>query len=174
MTQETEHQHAPAPVEVVPQIQGMHCILKGYGTIRATVTMSDVSLTIYETANLLEFTIADVRKRFKKLAMTARTNIVQSKLEQDFEDLITVCSKVQKTNMCLRSGDRISTYALGQPVYDEKDGFLFLSPSMKQWWTHPSVEPIVQSIQEYLPGFAPWLLQKDIYIGILSQKSSLL
>lgn len=155
-------------------VQGMYCVVKGEGTRKCTVTMTDISLTVYTTSNLFLFTEDDVKKRFSQIAQKSGSHISREKYEQDFLDLLQVTSKTRKTQMSLRSGDKIFTYTLGEPVQDEKTNFLELSPERQEWWEHPNVKPIVSSICEYLPNFKPWLLQKDTYIAILSGKSSLL
>lgn len=164
---EQEHFEAPA-------VQGMYCELKGEGTIKATVTLADVCLSIYSEVPILDYTERMVEARIKRLVSIAEVPVDVNAVKQDFIDLVNATSKVQKTRMSLRSGDSIITYALGEPVYDEKNGFLYLTPRHEGWWTHPNVEPIVQSIQKYFPDFEPWQLQRDKYIVILSQKSSLL
>ena len=155
-------------------VQGMYCIINDVGTRKCTVTMADVSLTMYREVNLLTFDMGSVKRHFNRIVQAAKTNINREQYEQDFLDFINVLNKVKHTEMKLRSGDKVLTYAIGQPVVNEIDGFVELSPSRAEWWTHPGVEPIVKSITSYLPDFKPWLLQKDDYIGILSARSSLL
>lgn len=155
-------------------VQGMHCELKGSGTVKCTVTMSDVCLTIYSTVNLFEFGKDMVVKRLKRISTMVDHPVDMAMLQSDLNDLLDITDVVQKSQMSLRSGDKIITYALGQPDYDERDGYLYLTPKVKEWWDHPNIQPVVESIQRQLPDFKPWLLQSDPYIAILSQKSSLL
>lgn len=160
--------------EQAPLVQGMYCQVNDTGCQKCTVTMTDVSLTIYRTVNLFTFGMGKVEKSFNAIAQEAGTNIQRAQYNQDFTDLLAVCAKIQSTKMSLRSGDKIVTFTPGQPIHDEKTGYLELSPERPEWWAHPLLEPIVTSIQSYLPGFEPWLLQRDKYIGRLSIKSSLL
>lgn len=161
----------------VTNIQGMFCCVKGEGSsLKCTVSMADICLTVYSEVKLFEFDMVRVHNRVPGL-IRSLTDCKAMKVEDlisDLEDLLDVTSKVQKTVMSLRSGDKIQTYALGHPEYDEKTGYLYLCPLMPEWWEHPKVKPIVESLQAKLPGFAPWKMQGDSYIKLLSARSALM
>lgn len=170
---EHESSNKTVPVYVKKDIQGMHCEIKGKGTSKCTITVSEIPLSVYSTVNLFVFDEDDVAKNFKRLThYISSVSITRKEYEDDFRDLLHICSKVSKTELFI-AGQVISTYAIGEPMMSE-DGFLYLTPACKEWWDHPRVQPIVESIQGYFPDFQPWLLQKDKYLGILSSKSALI
>lgn len=156
-------------------IQGMYAMVDDQAGVRCTVTMSDVSVSVYKEVNLLAFNALQAGKAFTRVAQLAGTTIDRSRYDQDITDLIMAVEKVQKTVMHMRSGSKVTTYVAKVPVQDEKTGFLELSPNRKEWWLgNPHLAPIVESINEYLPGFSPWKGQVDDYIRIFSRTSSLL
>lgn len=156
-------------------VQGMYAMINDRGVYRCTVTMSDVSLTTYHEVNLFEFDAHKVGKAFSRVAQQSGTTISRERYDEDFTDLLMAVEKTQKTTMSLRSGDKVHTYVVKQPVQDSETGFLELSPYREKWWMeNPHLAPIVQSIQEYLPDFKPWRLQADPYIRIFSKTSGLL
>ena len=163
----------PQPVVVINPAQGMHCELKGEGTVKCTVSMNMVCLTTYHIVDLLKISDRSVSNRFNTISRYFPSPVKKEDFCQDFGDLVKAVSKVQSTRMSLPSGDKVITYCIGEPQKDEQ-GFLYLSPTMKEWWEHPNIEPIVTAIQVYLPDFKPWLLHKDEILCILSQKSTLL
>ena len=161
--------------EAFNPVQGMYAQINDRGVYRATVTMTDVSLTTYHEVKLFEFNALKVGKAFSRIAQLAGTNIQRELYSEDFTDLLILTEKTQKTTMCLRSGDKVHTYVVKQPVQREDDGFLELSPYREEWWTgNPALAPIVESIQSYLPDFAPWKMQLDPYIRLLSKTSGLM
>lgn len=153
-------------------VQGMYCEMKGK-TVKCTVSMSDVSLTVYGDAKLFDLELPDLFVRFSRVSRLFAQAATKEQFCQDFEDLLTLTSKVNRTQMFLRSGQELVCYALGVAESDEQ-AFLYLTPKMREWWNHPRIKPIVESIQEYLPDFSPWLLTRDKTIGILTSQSSLL
>lgn len=163
----------PSPVYIKKDVQGMYCEIKGKGTSKCTITVSEIPLSVYSTVNLFVFDEDDVSKSFKRLThYISSVSITRKEYEDDFRDLLHICSKVSKTEFYI-AGQVVSTYAIGEPGMSE-DGFLYLTPACKEWWDHPRVQPVVASIQCYFPDFQPWLLQKDKYLGILSSKSALI
>lgn len=160
--------------EELNPVQGMYCVVKGSGSQKCTVTMPAVCLTVYSEVPVFSFTTEDAHKRFAKVANIAGTNISRQTFDKDIEDLLRVTGKTQRAEMSLVSGDKILTYAVGQPLEEEGTGYLELTPDREGWWQHPNLEPIVESLQSYLPGFKPWLMNKDVYIAAMSARSGLL
>lgn len=156
-------------------IQGMYAAVDDQVGVRCTVTMSDVSVSVYKEVNLLPFTALQAGKAFARVAQKAGTTIDRNSFDQDMTDLILAVEKTQKTVMHLRSGNKVTTYVAKTPVQDDETGYLELAPQRKEWWMgNPHLEPIVTAINEYLPGFSPWKGQLDDYIRIFSKTSSLL
>lgn len=161
--------------EAFNPVQGMYVQIDDKGVHRCTVTMTDVSLTTYHEVNLFTFNMDQVKKVFSRVMNLSGQTVTRERYEQDFQDLLLVVGKTQKTTMCLRSGNKIHTYVVGQPVQREDDGFLELSPYREDWWMqNPKLEPIIESIKEYLPEFAPWKMQLDPYIRAMSKVSGLM
>ena len=170
----SEHELQIHPVQVIPKIQGMFCEMAGRGTIQCTVTMSDVSLTVYSKVNLFTFDDDKIAASFRRLShYVTETSLSKADFEQDFKDLLYICSKVNKTELYV-GGQTLLTYVIGEPVLDENTGYAYVTPRCKEWWSHPRLEPIVNSIKIYFPDFEPWKLQKDKYLGMLSSKSTLI
>lgn len=157
-----------------PTVQGMHCELKGVGTVKATVSLDKVCVTIYSSVNLFDFNNYTVSQKFGSLLRLFPETVSKEEFCQDMADMLIATDNVHKCQMRLSNGDVIITYSLGAPEFDEKDGYLYLTPSVKGWWSHPNVEPIVTAIQKYYPDFSPWLLTKDKLFAILMSRSSLL
>lgn len=156
-------------------IQGMYANVDDQSGVRCTVTMSDVSVSVYKEVNLFAFNAFQAGKAFSRVAQITGTTIDRDKYNRDITDLILAVEKTQKTTMHMRSGNKVVTYVAKQPVQDEETGFLELSPHRKEWWMdNPHIEPIVTSIREYLPDFSPWKGQIDQYIRLFSKTSTLL
>lgn len=156
-------------------VQGMYAMVDDQVGVRCTVTMADVSVSVYKEVNLLAFTALQAGKAFPRVAQVAGTNIDRSRYDQDITDLIMAVEKTQKTVMHLRSGNKVTTYVAKTPVQNEQNGYLELSPQRKEWWLdNPHIAPIIESISEYLPGFSPWKGQVDTYIHLFSRQSALL
>lgn len=157
--------------QVSNPVQGMHCKVDDVSS-KCTISMHMVCVTQYEEVRLLSVSDRDIEDAFARVARylspDSGANMSKEVYVQDFKDLVSAVSKVQKSVMTLMSGNRITTYAVGEPVGDEK-GFLYLNPQMKEWWEHPTLEPIVQSIQQYLPDFSPWHLGKDKYLVLMKR-----
>lgn len=161
--------------EEMNPVQGMYARVDDASGVRCTVTMSDVSLSVYEEVKLLQFTAFEAGKAFPRVAQTTGTTIDRDRYNQDITDLIMAVEKTQKTTMHLRSGNKITTYVAKTPVQNEENGYLELSPKRREWWMgNPNLEPIVTSMREYLPNFSPWRGLDDEYIYLFSRKSNLL
>ncbi|QFP93898.1 hypothetical protein [Pectobacterium phage Wc4-1] len=156
----------------VPDIVGMHCHVEG-GLSKCRVTMAAVCLSQYKTKQILPYELEGIAKKFRRISRYMSNQVSSERFTIDFTDLWKACSKVQVVDMTQVSGKQLTTYAIGEPLVSE-DGFLYLSPVMREWWEHPNLEPIVKAIQEYLPDFEPWKLKTEKYFDILSSKSSLL
>lgn len=156
-------------------VQGMYAQVDDESGVRCTVTMSDVSVSVYKEVNLLPFNALQAGKAFPRVAQMTGTTIDRDQYNQDITDLTLAVEKTQKTVMHLRSGSKVTTYVAKGPVQDEETGYLELSPWRKEWWLgNPNIAPIVESICKYLPGFAPWKGQADQYIRMFVKTSSLL
>lgn len=161
--------------EEMNPVQGMYAAVNDRPARRCTVTMSDVSLTVYEEVNLFNFTPHKVDQCFPSVAASCQATIDRSVFNQDFKDLIVAVEKVQRTTMSLRSGDKIITNVAKQIVQDEATGYLEFAPEREEWWMgNPHIQPIIVSIQSYLPDFAPWRGLGDNYISLFSRRSTLL
>lgn len=145
---------------------------------RLVVTVDMLTLTVYDKVSLIASSEKGLTNGW--LACASRrhlmsTPVSKDRFEQDFTDLCNAVSQVDKTTLVLPCGSKVVTYCVGEPVVEEGTGFMEMTWEREAWWMqNPHISPIVESIQQYYPNFAPWKGMKEPLISAMMARSSLL